>query len=308
MSRILVTPRSISESGHPALQRLQAAGFEVIMPFPGRQPEEKEIEAPLADCVGYLAGVERIGGIALRRANRLKVISRNGIGIDNISRYETEKRGIKVRVAAGANARGVAELAWGLILGLVRSIPAVDHALKEGQWSRRKGAELEGKTLGVVGCGRIGKIVTHFALAFGMKVLGHDPYPDENFSPGPDFQYSPMETLIKNSDIITFHCGSQGDGQPLLDRNTLSRLRAGCWVINTSRSDLIDAEAMREALDSGQVAGLGLDVFRQEPPGDDPLVKHPAVIATAHIGGYTMASIDRAVEAAVSNLLEELSP
>lgn len=306
MTRILVTPRSVTQHGHPSLTRLTAAGFEVVFGPQGRQPSEDELVHLLRDCSGYLAGVERVSARALAAAPALRAISRNGVGVDNIDLGAAAAQGVAVLRADGTNARGVAELAVGLIFALARGIAPVDAALKQGQWTRGEGFELEGKTLGLFGCGRIGQSVARIAGALGMHVLAHDPFAEGRFAPGPFFAFAPEARVFAGSDIISLHCPPPSDGRPLFNADTLRTVKAGVMIVNTARFELIDRDAMLDALDRGQVAGLALDVFAEEPCRDTALLRHPRVLATSHIGGYTRESIDRAMNAAVENLLREL--
>jgi phosphoglycerate dehydrogenase-like enzyme len=304
--RILITPRSVTRDGHPALEPLVAAGYDLVFSPPGRLPSEAELRELLPGCVGYLAGVEPVSAAVLRAAAPgLRVISRNGAGTDNIDLSAAAALGIAVRRAAGANARGVAELAWGLVLALVRSIPRSDAALKSREWKRREGWELAGRTLGIVGCGAVGRLVAGFGAAFGMRVLAHDPFPDPAFSAGPGFRFTSLDQVLAESGVLTLHCPAAGD-QPLLDAARLARMPVGALLINTARAELVEEAAVLAALDSGRLGGYGVDVFRSEPPGDDPVVRHPRVVATPHLGGFTRESVDRAVAAAVEGLLAEL--
>jgi D-3-phosphoglycerate dehydrogenase len=303
--RILVTPRSATRSGHPSLEALKKSGFEVVFCRPGILPTEEELLEYLPGCVGYLAGVEIVSARVLEAAKELKAISRNGTGADAIDIATAERRGIKVLRAQGANARGVSELAMALILCLARSLTQTDRSLKAQRWERQEGFELEGRTLGLVGCGRIGRLVTGFALAFGMRIVAFDPIP--NWSDAPDgFSYGELDEVLKVSDVISLHCPPRAGGLPILDEESIGRLKKGVVVINTARGGLIDDEAMLKALDSGHVKGVGLDVFDHEPPNDWRLALHPKAVSSAHIGGYTPESIDRAMYAAVENLLAAL--
>ena len=307
MARVLVTPRSLTRDGHPALEALAAAEHEVVFSTPGVQPDEAELLARLPGCAAHLAGVETVGARVLEAAaGTLKVISRNGTGVDNIDLAAAARLGIAVCRAAGANARGVAELTLGLVLALARFLPAGDRAIKAGAWERRKGIELEGRTLGVVGCGAIGKRVATFALALGMDVLAHDVVPDASFAPSERFRFVPLEALLAGADVVSLHCPSTPDGAPLLDAGRVARMRPGALLVNTSRADLVDRDALLAALDEGRVAGAGLDVFAAEPPGDDPLARHARVVATPHVGGYTAESVSRAVGVAVENILAHI--
>lgn len=306
--KILVTPRSVTRSGHPALEKLRAAGWEVVFCRPGAQPDEAELRALLTGCQGYLAGVEPVTAAVLEAAPQLRAISRNGTGTDNIDLAAAARLGIQVVPAEGANARGVAELTLGLILSLARGIPASDAALKCGEWSRPSGGcELEGKTLGLIGCGRVGQGVATLALAFGMKVMAYDPFPPATLPGGDGFQLVPLERAVEEADFLTLHCPPPADGRPVLGATRLGSMKQGAWLINTARHDLIEVEAVLAALDSGALAGLATDVFDTEPPTDARLARHPKVIATPHLGGFTKESIDRAMHAAVDNLLAALS-
>lgn len=306
MARILVTPRSVTQHGHPALGRLAAAGHQVVLGPAGRQPSAAELRQLLPGCAGYLAGVEPIDAALLAAATSLRAISRNGTGVDNIDLAAANAHGITVLRAEGANARGVAELTLGLIFALSRQIPSTDAALKRGEWTRQPGLELEDKTLGLIGCGRVGQIVARIAGALGMQVVAHDPVAEGKFNPGSFLRFTSLDNVVGKADILSLHCPPSSDGKPLLDAFRIGPAKHGVLIVNTARFDLIDPAALLAALNCGQVAGLALDVFDQEPPQDQALVRHPKVIATAHIGGFTRESIDRAMETAVDNLLGAL--
>ncbi len=306
MGKILVTPRSATATPHPSLERFKAAGHEVVFATPGKQPTEEELLQVLPGCVGYLAGVEKISARVLEAAVALKVISRNGVGIDNIDLAAAEKQGIAVCKALGANSRGVAELTMAHILSLVRWVPFSDQAIKAGGWERRKGGELCCKTLGLLGCGNIGKLVAKAAFGFNMKVLAYDVMPDSSFKPEGEFSFASLDEVLRQSDVISLHCPALPDGKPLLDTAALACMKKGVFIVNTARAELIDDEALAAALESGQVAGAALDVFKVEPPTEDPLVKRDRIVATPHIGGYTKESVDRAMQQAIDNVLSEL--
>ena len=304
MKKILITPRSLTKDGDPTLELLTQEGFELVFSTPGKMPQTDELIGLLPGCAGWLAGVEPIPADVLERAVDLKVISRNGTGIDNIDIQAARRLGIEIMRAEGANARGVAELTLGMILGLIRSIPFSDARMKRGLWERRKGLELQGRTLGLVGCGKIGQLVSRLALAFGMNVLAYDAFPDQRFAPASSFRFTTLEEVLANSDIISLHCPEQPNARAILDSERLRRLKPGVFIVNTARASLIDEAAIFEALHEGPVAGLALDVFDREPPDATPLLSDDRVIVTPHIGGYTTESVSRATLKAVENLLE----
>ena len=305
MEKILVTPRSLSKNGHSALDDFRNAGYEVVFASPGQQPSEAELAAVLPECVGYLAGVEPVSGEVLRKCAKLRVIGRNGVGIDNVDLAAAEQMGIKVEKAVGANSRGVAELAITLMLAGIRSVPYSDKHLKAGGWERRKGFEVEGRTLGIIGCGQIGKYTAQMALGLGMKVLAYDLYPDAGFNPGADFSYASMEDIFSSADIISLHC-PPGD-KPLVNAETIASMKDGVFIVNTARAGLVDEAAAVAALDSGKLFGMATDVFPAEPPEPSALIAHERVITTPHIGGFTSESVDRATQAAVDSILKVLA-
>mgnify|MGYP006293233293 CR=1 FL=1 len=303
MGKILITPRSLTRERHEAFSLIEEAGHEIVTSTAGVQPSEEELLGLVADIDGYLAGVEKISAAVLEAAKKLKVIGRNGVGIDNIDLPAAERLGITICPTPGANAQGVAELAVGLLFSLVRWIPYSSCELKGGTWNRRKGTELNGKTLGVVGCGNIGKRVAGLAAGLGMTVRGYDMYPDTAFSPG-GFTWSTLKDLISGSDFISLHCPA-GE-KPLIDAAAVSSMKAGTYLINTARAALVDEAAVMEGLDSGRLAGYATDVFDPEPPEDFTLVQHEKVIASPHIGGFTKESVDRATRGAIQQILENI--
>ena len=281
------------------------AGYTLVFPAPGRQPSEDELVAAMDGCVGYLAGVEPISRRVIAAADGLRVISRNGIGVDNVDLVATRERGIEVKRAAGANSRGVAELTLGHILAAARGIPRIDAALKSGGWEREKGIELEGRVLGLVGCGHVGQTVATLALGLGMKVLAFDPYRVTDFSPGGSFSWSDFEEVIASSDIVSLHCPPDPQ-RWVIGQFEIERMKRGVIIVNTARDGLVDPEAILKALDTGAVRTFTVDAFASEPPEDRRLLSHRWVIATAHIGGFTDESVDRATEIAVDNILAVL--
>jgi len=306
MSKVLVSPRSLTRDGHPSLDLLKQAGYEVVFCTPGKQPDEDELLRLLPGCVGFLAGVETISEKALEAATDLKVISRNGTGIDNIDLDAAGRLGITICKTEGANAKGVAELTIGLMYALARFIPLLDGKMKHETWERKKGIELEGRVLGLVGCGQIGKEVALRALGVGMKVTAFRRHPDRSFAPSDRFSWGSFEEVIEKSDVISLHRPASPSGEPVVDAGVIAKMKRGVYLINTSRASLIDEASALEALDDGHIAGLATDVYVKEPPEDYRLVRHERVIATPHLGGYTSESVDRATTAAVENIINTL--
>jgi D-3-phosphoglycerate dehydrogenase len=282
---------------------LTGRGYEIVYPAPGKTPNEEDLLRSVPGCVGWLAGVEPISPAVLSAAKGLRVISRNGTGVDNIDLKVADDCGIRVERAIGANARGVAELAITLMLSAFRSVPWSDGTLRRGDWQRRIGIEAQGRTLAVIGCGAIGREVADLALGLGMWVIGYDPFPSNSFA-RPGFRFAPLEEALTSADAISLHCPP--GASPILDEPMIGRLRRGVVVINTARAELVDDAAVLAALEAGQISGLATDVFRTEPPDPSPLLVHPRVIQTPHAGGFTEESVERATRVAIENLLKVL--
>jgi phosphoglycerate dehydrogenase-like enzyme len=306
MSKVLITPRSLTRDGHPSLELLKEAGYDVVFSKPGKQPTEEELVALLPGCVGYLAGVEKITAAAIAAAEELRVISRNGSGIDNIDLAAAEKNGIAICKTEGANAKGVAELTIALMFGLARSVAYHDAKMKDEAWERRKGIELEDRTLGLIGCGQIGKETALRALGLGMKVLACRRNPDRSFTPSDKFEWVTIDELVERSAVISLHRPANPDGTPVVTAELIAQMCDGVLIINTARASLIDEAAVLDGLDSGRVGGFATDVYDVEPPQDYRMVKHQRVVSTPHIGGFTLESVDRATTEAVRNIIESL--
>lgn len=301
--KILVTPRSLKTPDHPALAPLREAGYEILIPCPGVTPDPETLKKALPECDGWLAGVEKITADIIAAGTRLKIISRNGVGVDNVDPEAARARNIKIANTPGTNARGVAELALGLILAAARFIPACDASIKKGGWDRTQGVELEGRTLGVVGFGMIGRLLAKMAAGLGMKTVGYDLYPNPEFA-FPDFSYVEPDELIRRADVISMHI--PGGDKPFINADSLAMARNGLILVNTARATAVDNDAVLAALDSGKVFAYGVDAFDPEPPGVTALTSHPRVICTSHIGGFTKESVLRSATMASRNIVAEL--
>jgi D-3-phosphoglycerate dehydrogenase / 2-oxoglutarate reductase len=306
---ILVTPRSLTETGLdnvPELKPLRASGYQLVAAPAGRVPTEEELLELVSGCVGWLAGVERIGARVLEVAKDLRVISRNGAGTDAIDREAAERAGVRVERAAGANAQGVAELAFALALSALRHVPWSAAALRAGGWRRWQGRELQDCTVGVVGLGAIGRRLAGLFDSLGSRVIAYDPFaPAERNA---RISLVDLPELLASSDVVSLHAPPPADGRSLLDAARMAAIARGAVLVNTARSALVDDEAVLAALEDGTLAAYAVDAFDSEPPELTPLLQHERVLATPHIGGYTTGSVRRATTIAVENLLAVLGP
>ncbi len=306
--RVLITPRSLTRSDHPALARLRDAGLSIELGPAGRQPTKAELLDLLPGCVAYLAGVEPVDRDVLSAAGELRVIARNGVGVDNIDTASAREIGIEVVNTPGANARSVAELTVALMLALARGVPESHRAMREGRWQRQAGIELFGKTLGVVGFGQIGRIVGQFGAALGMTVCAFDPMLDQAMAAEHGVESVPLGELLDRSTVVSLHCPASADGLPLIDAAALGRMPNGAFLVNTARWSLMDPSAVLDSLERGRLVGVAIDAFETEPPPpDDRLLRHDRVVSTPHLGGFTRESTARAADAAVDGILRVLT-
>lgn len=250
-----------------------------------------ELEAIIGDYDAVIVRSQtRLTARVLRAAKRLKVIGRAGAGVDNIDLEAATARGILVMNTPGSNSVSVAEHTFGLILCLMRHIVAANESVKRGEWERALflGRELRGKTLGLIGLGKVGQEVAKRAKAFGLTVLAHDPFIAARIAQDLDVRLVPLEELLAASDIISLHASLTRATRGMINREALARMKPGVILINTARGELVDEDALLEGLESGRIAGAGLDVFADEPPRHRRLVEHPRVVATPHVGASTV--------------------
>jgi D-3-phosphoglycerate dehydrogenase len=254
-------------------------------------------------------GRTKVTAAVLDAGTRLKVVGRAGVGVDNIDLAAAKAHGVTVVNSPMATSVAVAELTMGLMLSAVREIARADAGLKAGKWLKKEleGTELMGKTLGVIGFGRIGAAVAKRAAAFDMTIAGYDPLIPSDEIKKRGGQPMSLEELLKVSDFITMHLPLTADTRNMLDAKAFEAMKKGVYIICAARGGVIDEAALLEALNSGKVAGAALDVFATEPPGQTDLVVHPRVVGTPHIGAQTVEAQTRAafdISGEVINALE----
>jgi D-3-phosphoglycerate dehydrogenase len=253
-------------------------------------------------------GRTKVTAAIMDAAPRLKVIGRAGVGVDNIDLEAARQHGITVVNAPTSTSIAVAELTFGLLLALAREIPRADAAMKQGKWLKKEleGVELNGKTLGVIGFGRIGMEVGKRAAAFGMNVIAYDPLIPEEEIKRRGAEPASLQDLYAWSDFISLHMPLTVDTRDMIGRQAFAQMKDGVRIVCAARGGIIDEAALVEALNSGKVAGAALDVFSVEPPGLTEAVSHPRLIATPHIGAQTAEAQSRASEDIAHEVLSAL--
>jgi D-3-phosphoglycerate dehydrogenase len=254
-------------------------------------------------------GRTKVTASLLEAAAKLKVVGRAGVGVDNIDLTAAKARGVTVVNAPTSTTLAVAELTFGLLLALAREIPRADASMKQGQWLKKEleGGELHGKTLGILGMGRIGAEVAQRARAFGMDVLGCDPLLTPEQIRGRMADPVDRDELLARSDFISLHLPLTAETRGLLDTDQFAKMKDGARLVCAARGGIIDEAALLSALESGKIGGAALDVFASEPPGATGLVKHPRVIASPHVGAQTAEAQARAAEDIAHEVLNALN-
>ncbi len=291
--RLLVTATSYGKHD-PALKALLSERVaDVVYNTTGKPLSSRQLKALLPGVDGYIAGLDEIDAAALAAADRLSVISRYGVGVDNVDLGAARARGIVVTNTPGANTVSVAELALGLMLALLRRIPSAVDATRRGEWPRLSGVTLEGKTVGLLGFGAIGRQLAVRLAGFSCRVLAHDPVPDEGFAAQHGVLLVTRAELLAKADILSLHLPLLPETRGLVDADFLARLKPGAFLVNTARGEILDEAALLGALRSGRLAGAALDAFNEEPPSPaNPLLALPQVLVTPHMGAHADSAIN----------------
>src|SRR5512143_1374302 len=276
--RLLVTPTSYGENDPRLKTELEEQVGEVLYNPTGKPLTSAELAQLLPGIDGYIAGLDDINAQALQSADRLKVIARYGVGVDKVDLVAAHQKGIVVTNTPGANSVSVAELALGLMLALARQIPEAVDAVHQGKWPRYSGLSLEGKTIGILGLGAIGKQLARRLAGFDCRILAHDPFADAAFAKNNHVELAALDKLVEQADFISLHLPLLPETRGMVNDAFLNRMKKGSFLINTSRGEVLDEEALLRALQSGHLKGAGLDAFTIEPPDPkNPLLALPQV-------------------------------
>ncbi len=299
---VLILSRKFREQSDFAREFLESRGCKIA---------EREFDYPVTEDVlcdiikdvdGLITGLEQITPRVFSHANRLKAVSAGGVGYDHINVEAANEHGVAVCICAGCNNYSVSELVFGMMIGLARGIYPADRALRQGEWIRYLGFDLWGKTLGIVGLGRVGKAVALLGRAFGMRVLANDIEWDITFANEHGISYVPFERIIEESDFVTMHVPLTPQTFEMIDESALDRMKPSAYLINAARGPVVKESALVAALKQHRIAGAALDVFEVEPHPNNPYVGLDNVILTPHIGGSTQEAFDRAFYLALVNV------
>jgi len=300
--KIAITTSTFGKYDSRALNTLKERHIQYVLNPYGRKLSRGEAVEVAKDAKGIISGTEPLDEWTLDQLPELKVISRCGVGMGNVDRAAAEIRGIKVFNTPDGPTLAVAELTVGLILNLLRKVTQMDWELKAGTWKKRMGNLLHGKRIGIVGFGRIGQKVAELLLPFGVEVNYYDVCEvSSNLSCSPKV----LQDLLSWADIISLHVSNRNENGSIIGRKELRLMKNGAWLINESRGEVVDENALYDALKEGRIAGAAVDVFQQEPY-NGPLAQLSNVIITPHVGSYALEARSAMEATSVENLLRGL--
>jgi len=305
MSTVIITPEPLFRANGSHISLLRTAGFEVV--YPPRSPltTEDETIAALQGVAAVIAGSEPYTERVLAGLPELRIISRCGVGCDCIDVEAAERFRVAVAITPDANCEAVAEHALAMLLALARSIVPNDRDARRGRWLKTPLVPLRGKTIGLVGLGRIGRSVARRAAPFRMTVLGSDPKVSPELAREYGVELVELNALLARSDFVSLHLPLTAETRGMFDRAVLSRIKPGAFLINTSRGGLIVEADLVDALQSGHLAGAGLDVLVDEPPGpDNPLLALDSVLLSPHLAANDLQAIEDMALGAARNIID----
>lgn len=308
-TKILVTPRSFGHYKDEIYPVFEEAGYEIVENELGRTFTEDEMMDACTQVEGVIVGLDPITSRVLKASPNLRAISKYGSGLDNIDIVKADELGVQVMSAVGANSTSVAELAVAFLFALSRNVFQDISQVKQGSWKRSMGSEIAGKTLGVIGCGQIGRKVIEFVRGLRMNVLINDDwFDDNNFLEAHGAQQVDFQTILQKSDFVTLHCPLTPETKELMDEVAFNQMKQDAYLINVSRGEIVDENALYNALSNGIIAGAAQDVFSVEPPPmGHPLLGLPNFLLTPHVGGYTREAVKRMATMSAENLLTMLA-
>lgn len=306
MFKVVSTSPTFGKYSLDPVHYLESEGCEVVILPADISNNEERLAKALEDVDGLIVGVEKITHNVLCHVPKLKVIAKHGAGVDNIDLQAAAEKAIPVAFAPGANRHAVADLAMGLMLSLAREIPRSFTQVRNGEWPRVIGFEMFGKTLGVIGTGKIGKEVIRRAQGFQMKILAFDLYPDQELSQSGLVIYVPLDQLYKEADFITIHTDLNEQSKAMIAKPQLEAMKPTVFIVNTARGGIIDEQDLYTALVERKIGGAALDVFSSEPVKESLLLELPNFIATPHMAGYTYEALREVGMITARNVLNAL--
>ena len=303
--KILASPSSFGQIDSRPLDILKDKGFTLIPNQYGRKLSEDETIDLANECIGIVAGIEIYNKNVIDKLSNLQCISRVGVGLDNIDLDYAKSKGIKVINTPNGPTRAVAELTLGLTFSMLRKIHIAHLNLKNRVWEKQIGNLLYKKKIGILGLGRIGKMVAEMFRSLNNPVFGYDLYPDYEWADNNNVKVSSFDEVLSKSDIISIHIPGNSDGKPIIDHKEFSKIKNGSFLVNISRGGVVNEDSLYENLNNGKLSAAAIDVFNNEPYNGQ-LCDLDNVILTPHIGSYAREGKIKMEIDAVMNLINEL--
>jgi D-3-phosphoglycerate dehydrogenase len=292
MPKVMIGPAPLAGLQGEFVEVLKQARFELRYPLKTVQMLEEDLLVQMPGIHASLAGSEPYTRKVFEALPDLKVVARAGVGYDAVDVEAATDHGVVVAFAPGTNQNSVAEHTFMLILALARNLIFQHTRIQQGEWVRKANLPLRGKTLGLVGLGRIGRAVALNAVSFQMKVIAYEPYPDKAFTEKHGIKLCTLEDVFRQADYLSLHLPATPDSKHLVNQKTLALMKPTAFLINTARGAIVNEPDLYAALRDKKIAGAGLDVFEDEPPRDNPLAKLDNVVLTAHTAGVDSQSRD----------------
>lgn len=304
--KVMVTPRSFGKGNPQPIDMLREKGCELVLNPYGRILNKQEMKELIRDVDAVIVGVDPIDKEILEQAPKLKIISKYGVGTDNIDLDFAKEKGIPVTVTNGANKDAVADYTIALMLAAARRMIPIDHACRQRNWNKVTSVDVWGKTLGLIGLGAIGKGVAARAKGFNMNILAYDLIKDESYETEHQINYVSLEELLTNSDFISLHLPLTKQTHHLIGEKEIGAMKENAVIVNTARGGLINERALLSALQEKRIWGAGLDVFEQEPPQDVGFLELDNLVIGSHCAASTYQAIENMGVMAAENVLEYL--
>lgn len=304
--KVLITPRSFGKTDSGLFERLEKAGLELVRNETGAILSQDAMCELIEPCEGVILGVDPLDAQVLEHAPRLRAVSKYGVGVDNIDLAECERRGIRVSRTVGANSNAVADYAMALMLGVARRVCEIDRLCRKRDWSKITSLDMFGKTLGIIGLGAIGKCVCRRARGFEIRILAHDTHWDSEFASQYDVVRANPDKICREADFISLHCVLNDETRQIINRQRIGMMKETAIIVNTARGELIEEDALLDALKNKRIYGAGIDVFCQEPPQNPEWYELDNIILGSHCSSSSKGATEMMGALAVDNLLRDL--
>jgi len=304
--KVLITSTSFGKVVKEPVELLKKKGYQIIWNERGRPLKEDEVREGIKGIDAYIAGLDEITAKAIEAADKLKVISKYGAGVDNIDIETATRRKIVVTNTPGTNTETVADLTFGLILAIARKIPQADTSTKKGEWKKFFGSAVYGKTLGIVGMGEIGKAVARRAKGFNMRIIYWSRRRKLDIEEETGAKYTDLKSVLREADFVSLHLALTSETKNIIGESEIKLMKPTTFLINTARGPLINEDALYRCLRDRVIAGAAVDSYSDEPPQRSPLLSLDNIITTSHMGGYTYEALKDMGMTSVENVIDAL--